>query len=90
MLSNGNCYRPLLIFQFLPQIDNESGTQYTFTDLADSMERIGGALRRRGLKQKDVVCIYSGNSVEFVQLMMATMYAGGTVTTINPTYTAGV
>lgn len=70
------------------QINSVSGARHTYEDLLRNVERVASALQRRGLQKNDVVCIYAGNSTDFVYLMLGAMQAGGIVTTVNPTYTA--
>ncbi len=72
----------------LLQIDAVTGEQHTYGAFLERVERVSSALSRRGLQQGDVVCVYAGNSTDFVYLLLGTIQAGGVVTTVNPAYTA--
>ena len=71
------------------QVDSVTGKEYTYQTLIDYTENISTALLDRGLCKGDIVCIFAGNCVEFIFLMMGIICAGGIMTTINPLYTVG-
>jgi acyl-CoA synthetase (AMP-forming)/AMP-acid ligase II len=69
-------------------IDGPSGRDVTGAELRDGIKRLAGGLVSRGLGTGAVVAIMAPNMPEYVMVFHAVGYAGGTITTINPTYTA--
>ncbi|HUF75850.1 MAG TPA: 4-coumarate--CoA ligase family protein [Longimicrobiales bacterium] len=69
-------------------VDAASGKRITFGELAAGIRRTAGGLAARGLAKGDVVAIYSANTITYPIAFHGAAYAGGTVTTVNPTYTA--
>src|SRR3989440_7622542 len=70
-------------------IDGPSGRTLTYGALADGIRRAATALSRRGFEKGDVFAIYSPNLPEYAIVFLAVAALGGTVTTVNPLYTAG-
>jgi len=70
-------------------IDGPSGRTLTYGQLVDGIRRVATALSRRGFKKGDVFAIYSPNLPEYAIVFLAVATLGGTVTTVNPLYTAG-
>lgn len=60
----------------------------SFLELQMAVTRTAAGLQQLGLKKGDVVAVWSPNSVEFVVAFHAIIAAGGTITTLNPAYTA--
>ncbi|MES2816400.1 MAG: AMP-binding protein [Pseudomonadota bacterium] len=69
-------------------IDGPSGREMTAGALVEGVRRLAGGLRARGIGQGDVVAILAPNCPEYAVVFHGVAYAGATVTTINPTYTA--
>lgn len=69
-------------------IDGPTERQVTGTALRDQIERLAGGLLARGFGEGKVVAILAPNMPEYVAVFHAVAYAGGTITTINPSYTA--
>lgn len=69
-------------------IDGPSGRTITYAQFADLTTRFAGGLRAAGFGPGDVLAIMSPNLPEYAVLFHGTALAGGTVTTVNPTYTA--
>ncbi len=69
-------------------IDGPSGRSLTYGELLGAIKIFAGALVQRGMESGEVLAIVSPNLPEYAVVMHGAMYAGGTVTTINPTYTA--
>ncbi|MGL4235505.1 AMP-binding protein [Tabrizicola sp.] len=69
-------------------IDGPSGAEMTAGALADGIRRLAGGLRARGIGKGTVVALMAPNSPEYAVVFHGIAYAGATVTTINPTYTA--
>lgn len=65
-------------------------TDYTLTagSFRDRVQRLAGGLTERGWGQGAVVAIMAPNMPEFATVFHAVAFGGGTVTTINPSYTA--
>jgi acyl-CoA synthetase (AMP-forming)/AMP-acid ligase II len=69
-------------------IDAASGARMSFGELATSIKRVAGGLAGRGLGKGDRIAIFSPNTITYPAAFHGTAYAGGVVTTVNPTYTA--
>ena len=69
-------------------IDGPTGRSMTFAALGDAIRRFAGGLTARGFGKGDVLAIVSPNIPEYAVVFHGTCLAGGTVTTVNPTYTA--
>ncbi|MFM7443066.1 MAG: AMP-binding protein, partial [Tabrizicola sp.] len=69
-------------------IDGPSGREVTAGALEAGIRRLAGGLRARGLGKGDVVAILAPNLPEYAVVFHGVAYAGATITTINPTYTA--
>ena len=69
-------------------IDGASGRSVTYAQLRDQIRRFAGGLRARGFGPGDTLAIMAPNMPEYAVVFHGTAMAGGTVTTINPTYTA--
>ena len=67
-------------------IDGPSGRSLTFAQLGDAIRRFAGGLAARGFSKGDVLAIVSPNIPEYAVVFHGTCLAGGTVTTVNPTY----
>jgi 4-coumarate--CoA ligase len=68
--------------------DGPTGRAITAAQLMDGIRRLAGGLTARGLGHGATVAIMAPNLPEFPLVFHAVAWAGGTVTTINPTYTA--
>ncbi len=69
-------------------IDGSTGRVLTYGELADQSARLAGGLRERGFGRGDVLGVIAPNLPEYAVLFLGVAMTGGTVTTINPTYTA--
>jgi len=69
-------------------IDGTSGRVITFAELDDQIHRLAGGLRAAGFAPGDVLALMAPNVPEYAVVFHAVAVAGGTVTTINPTYGA--
>lgn len=69
-------------------IDGPSGRTLTYGQLAGAIRLVAASLHQRGLRKGDVFAIYSPNLPEYAIAFHGVCMAGGTVTTINPLYTA--
>jgi acyl-CoA synthetase (AMP-forming)/AMP-acid ligase II len=69
-------------------IDGPSGRTYTFAELRDRVHQFAGGLAARGFKPGDTVGLMAPNVPEYAIVFHGVAVAGGTVTTINPTYGA--
>lgn len=68
--------------------DGPSGRSLGAAALEDAIRRLAGGLLARGLKKGEVVALMAPNIPEYAIVFHGVAFAGGTVTTINPTYTA--
>ncbi len=69
-------------------IDGPSGRTYTFAQLKDLIHRFAGGLAERGFGKGDTLGLMAPNIPEYAIVFHAVAVAGGTITTINPTYGA--
>lgn len=69
-------------------IDGPSGREMTAGELEDGIRRLAGGLKARGIGKGDVVAILAPNCPDYAVVFHGVAFAGATVTTINPTYTA--
>ncbi len=69
-------------------IDGPTGRTLTFGDLEAQIRALAGGLRSRGFGRGDVLAILAPNMPEYAIAFHGAAMAGGTVTTLNPTYTA--
>jgi acyl-CoA synthetase (AMP-forming)/AMP-acid ligase II len=69
-------------------IDGPSARAYTYGELDDMIHRFAGWLAARGFKPGEVLALMAPNLPEFAIVFHGVAVAGGTVTTINPTYGA--
>ena len=70
-------------------IDGPSGRTQTFTELKQGIQLVAGALAERGFGPGSTLGLMAPNIPEYATFFHGAALAGGTVTTINPTYTAG-
>ncbi len=68
-------------------IDGPTGRVLTFGALREGVMRFAGGLAQRGYGPGAVVAILAPNIPEYATVFHAVAWAGGTLTTINPTYT---
>src|SRR5210317_353904 len=69
-------------------ITDGGSSSYTFAALSDAVHRMAGGLHARGFGPGSVLGIMAPNVPEYAIAFHAVAVAGGTVTTINPTYGA--
>ncbi|MEY2975340.1 MAG: hypothetical protein RIR49_1760 [Actinomycetota bacterium] len=69
-------------------IDGPSGRSYTFAQFSDMVHRLAGGLAARGFGPGHTLALMAPNVPEYAVVFHAVAVAGGTVTTINPTYGA--
>jgi 4-coumarate--CoA ligase len=65
-----------------------TGQSYSGHQFRARVEEVAGALAERGVGPGTVVAIMAPNSPDYAVVFHAVALAGGTVTTLNPTYTA--
>ena len=69
-------------------IDGPSGRTISYMMLAGAVQRVAAGLHARGFSQGDTFAMYSPNLPEYAIAFLAVSRLGGTVTTVNPLYTA--
>ena len=69
-------------------IDGVDGRKFTAGDVIDHVKRLAGGLRAAGHVPQKPVALMAPNSPEYCIIFHAIAWAGGTITTLNPTYTA--
>lgn len=69
-------------------IDGASGRTLTYGQLVGASRKVAAGLIQRGLRKGDVLALYSPNLPEYAVAFHGVVSAGGTVTTVNPLYTA--
>ena len=70
-------------------IDAATGRTMTYSEFEDAVRRQAGGWLDRGLAKGEVVAVMAPNCPEYGVLFHAVALAGGVITTVNPTYTAG-
>ena len=70
-------------------IDGPSGRTQTFAELRSGIQLIAGGLAARGFGPGHTLGLMAPNIPEYASFFHGAALAGGTVTTINPTYTSG-
>lgn len=68
-------------------IEGSTGRSLSAEDLTDRVRRLAGGLTARGYGAGATVALMAPNLPEFAVVFYGVTYAGGTITTINPTYT---
>ncbi|UWQ21971.1 AMP-binding protein [Jannaschia sp. W003] len=69
-------------------IDGPTGRALTGAGLMDAVKRLAGGLAADGVGPGRVVALLAPNCPEYAVAMFGALWAGGTVTTLNPSYTA--
>ena len=69
-------------------IDGIDGRRFTAGDVIDHVKRLAGGLRAAGHVPQQPIALMAPNSPEYCIIFHAVAWAGGTITTLNPTYTA--
>jgi 4-coumarate--CoA ligase len=69
-------------------VDGSTGRAMTFAELRDAIGRFAGGLSAKGFGVGDTLAIMAPNIPEYAVVFHGVATAGGTVTTLNPTYTA--
>lgn len=69
-------------------IDGPTGRVLTYAQLEDQAMRLAGGLQARGFGPGDVLGLMAPNLPEYAVVFLGVALAGGTITTVNPTYTA--
>ena len=68
-------------------VDGVSGREYTYNEIAESIAKFSSALNHMGFGKGDVVSICSPNIPEYGTVFLGALASGGTISTVNPTYT---
>lgn len=69
-------------------IDGPTGRQVTYAELRQQIHAFAGGLAASGFQPRDTLALMAPNMPEYAVVFHGTAVAGGTVTTLNPTYTA--
>lgn len=69
-------------------IDGTNGRTTTAQAFVDQVKRLAGGLTQAGFGAGKTVALMAPNSPEYCVIFHAVAWAGGTITTLNPTYTA--
>jgi 4-coumarate--CoA ligase len=70
-------------------IDAVTGRTTTYLEFEDAVRRQAGGWLERGLAKGEVVAVMAPNCPEYGVTFHGVALAGGVLTTVNPTYTAG-
>jgi acyl-CoA synthetase (AMP-forming)/AMP-acid ligase II len=68
-------------------VDGLTGRVLTYAQLVEQTRRFAAGLARAGVRQRDVVAIWSPNSPEYAVVFHAVSTLGAVLTTVNPSYT---
>jgi len=69
-------------------IDGPTGRTLTYAQLAGAIRSFAGGLAARGFGASDVLALMAPNVPEYAVVFHGVAMTGGTITTVNPTYTA--
>ena len=69
-------------------IDGPSGRVVTYGELVDSIQRLAGGLVAKGFGPGHVLAIMAPNVPDYAVVFHGVAMTGGTITTVNPTYTS--
>lgn len=69
-------------------IDGPSGREMTAGQFVQNVKALAGGLSARGFGRGKVVALMAPNLPEYCVIFHGVAWSGGTITTINPTYTA--
>lgn len=69
-------------------VDGPSGREVTAGQFVGGVKALAGGLTERGFGKGKVVALMAPNLPEYCIIFHGVAWAGGTITTINPTYTA--
>lgn len=69
-------------------IDGPSGAVMSGAELEGRIRALAGGLRARGIGPGDVIAVMAPNVADYATAFHGVAFAGATVTTLNPTYTA--
>jgi acyl-CoA synthetase (AMP-forming)/AMP-acid ligase II len=69
-------------------VDGSTGHSLTYGELTAGIRRLAAGLSRSGVRQGQVVAIYSPNLPEYAVVFHAVASLGAVLTTVNPAYTA--
>lgn len=69
-------------------VDGPTGRSYTYADALGATQLFAGGLAATGFGPGETLAIMSPNIPEYVVALHGALMAGGTVTTVNPTYKA--
>jgi len=69
-------------------IEGPTGRTVSYGELVESIRRLAGGLASAGFGPGQVLAIMASNMPEYATVFHGAAFAGGAVTTINPTYTA--
>ena len=72
----------------LALVDGSDGREFTYAQVNRITHRMAGGFAVRGVRPGTVVALMAPNCPEYAFVFHAVALAGGTLTTINPTYTA--
>jgi 4-coumarate--CoA ligase len=67
-------------------LDGPSGRSYTYAALKGAVASFAGGLAAKGFGKGDVLAIIAPNIPEYAIVFHGVSMAGGTITTVNPTY----
>ena len=69
-------------------VDGVTGREYTFNEVDENTSKFSSALNRMGFSRGSVLSLCSPNVPEYCSVFFGALASGGTVSTVNPTYTA--
>jgi 4-coumarate--CoA ligase len=69
-------------------VDGPTGREVTAGELVDAIRRLAGGLAARGYGAGSTVALMAPNIPDYAVVFHGVAWGGGTITTINPTYTA--
>jgi acyl-CoA synthetase (AMP-forming)/AMP-acid ligase II len=75
---------------YLHQVDADTDKQYTYAQVIDRIQRLAAGLKNLGLRQGDVLCALTFNTIEYPIIWYAVNLIGATFQTASPLYVDGI
>ena len=77
------------MFFSLLQIEPNTNKQYRYSDIIDRIECLAAGFQALGMRQGDVLCALTFNTIEYPIIWYAVNMLGATFQTASPFYTDG-
>lgn len=82
-------YIHLLSYVYFIQLDAQTEKMYTYRQVIDRIQKLAAGLKNIGVRQGDVLCALTFNTIEYPIIWYATTLIGATFQTASPLYADG-